>query len=159
MQFFDTPPLERTNTTLFAVGIIIALSIVAGSVILLIASLHTPTQTGETPHAATTPAGPSVFPTPAFHKQDVTFEVLNGSGIAGAAAKAADKIIAAGYPVVSVGNADSATYATSKLYLTGAMQSHADQIISDLSVGFGISSVSGILTDSTASARIIVGKK
>lgn len=158
-QTSDVPPLERKNNVLFIIGIIVSVAVASGSLILLAVSLHTSMQSAETETVPSVTQKSMPTPTPFFQKQDVTFEVLNGSGVAGAAAKAADQVTAAGYTVIIMGNADTSTYATSQLYLAASVESHSDLIIRDLSTAFNISSISGVLTDSTASARLIVGKK
>lgn len=93
--------------------------------------------------------------TPAFNRANITFEVLNGSGVAGAAKKAGDSVTSLGYQVVQLGNASIIT--GNKLYLNQGSEPYSSQILSDLS-GFNISTVSGELTDGTASAKFVIGK-
>lgn len=88
-------------------------------------------------------------------KSSIYFEILNGSGVAGEARRIGNRIEEVGYKVVSTGNA--ARTNGNKLYLSKTAQEFSEQIIADLTE-FDISTVSGVLTNSTASARLIIGK-
>lgn len=92
-------------------------------------------------------------------REEWALEVLNGSGVVGAAAKAADTLESLGYKVVKAGNADRQDYKGNLLFVSPEMLDKADLLVSDLSVEFNIASVSGELEDSTASARIILGRE
>jgi hypothetical protein len=96
-----------------------------------------------------------VSKTPTFERGNITFEVLNGSGVPGAAKKAADSLQGLGYEVTGTGN--TGQVAGNKLYLKTSVEGYLDNIITDLS-GFEISTVSGELTEGTASARLVIGK-
>lgn len=68
----------------------------------------------------TTPAAPTVVPTedaPAPAEVDVT--VLNGSGVSGAAASAAEELAAAGFPATVGGNAPESSDTTTVLHRSG----------------------------------------
>jgi hypothetical protein len=52
----------------------------------------------------------SVLPTPTPTPVSVSISVLNGSGVVGAAGTAAEKLRAAGFEVVNIGNADRSNY-------------------------------------------------
>lgn len=57
-----------------------------------------------------------------------TVEVLNGSGIAGLAAQAAERLRDAGYPVVFVGNADHFRYRTTRVIARRAERNEAEAV-------------------------------
>jgi hypothetical protein len=61
--------------------------------------------------ASPTPTGPPLVTPP----ENVRVEVLNGSGTAGEASRVAKELTAAGFQVVSVGNADRNDYATTEV--------------------------------------------
>ena len=70
------------------------------------------------PAPVTTPAPvPTPAPTsqPVLNRSNWSLEILNGSGVTGAAKKIADKIQALGYPVVKTGNADKDSYVLSQI--------------------------------------------
>ncbi len=60
------------------------------------------------PTATASPTGPPLVTPPA----NVRVQVLNGSGVSGAASALADRLRAVGFQVVGVGNADRSDYAT-----------------------------------------------
>lgn len=91
-------------------------------------------------------------------RSDYSFEVLNGSGITGAAKKIADKLTELGYVVVKTGNADNSDYEETQLFIAEDLESKQELLLADLEAELNISSVSGKLKDSTPSARIIIGK-
>lgn len=97
-------------------------------------------------------------PTPSFDRSKWTFEVLNGSGVAGIAKKTADKLALAGFVVVLIDNADKNTYSKSELYLTEKLIDQSKMLLSELKNIITIASVSGSFKESTAAARLIVGK-
>lgn len=107
-----------------------------------------------TPSASAEPT-----PTPrALNREDWSFEVLNGSGVTGAAKKMADQLKESGYPVVKTGNADRDDYTQSEFFVRKELEDSVDLVILDIKDIIKIASISGELKDSTASARIIIGK-
>ncbi|MDP2585488.1 MAG: LytR C-terminal domain-containing protein [Candidatus Levybacteria bacterium] len=100
---------------------------------------------------------PTVVTEPVLVKSEWTFEVLNGSGIAGVAGKAADQLEALGYKVVIIDNADRQTYQGNGLFVSEDMESKVDLLVGDLKETIEIATVAGVLRDSTASARLIIG--
>jgi hypothetical protein len=94
-----------------------------------------------------------------LNRADWQFEVLNGSGVPGAAKKIAKKLEVLGYKVVKTGNADNQSYPTTQLFVSESMTDQAELLLADLNSELNIASVSGELKDSTASARIVIGKE
>lgn len=107
-----------------------------------------------------------IKPPPTLAKKNLVrsnwyLEVLNGSGVTGAAAKSAKSLSDEGYHVIKIASADRSDYATTQLFVVKSKMNDADLLLKDLQSLFTISSISGELkvTDSsTASARIILGK-
>ncbi len=96
--------------------------------------------------------------TPTPEPMPVNLEVLNGSGVSGAAASTATKLQALGYTVVRTGNADASNYETSQIILNEDF-TESEALLTKLEAEFGSAEKSeDALTGSTASARIIVGK-
>lgn len=97
---------------------------------------------------------------PTLDKSKWTFEVLNGLGVAGAALSAAKKLEGLGYTVIKIGNADKQTFTLTELSVVKDKFDQAEFLLEDLKTEFPTATLSGELTsDSTASARIIVGKE
>lgn len=102
---------------------------------------------------------PTEAPKKTLERSEWSIEVLNGSGVPGTAKKIADQLIALGYQVVKTGNADSSDYASTEIIVKNELLDKVDLLITDLKDVIKIASQSGDLKDSTASARIILGKE
>ncbi len=100
---------------------------------------------------------PSPIPSPLV-KSDWSFEILNGSGVTGEAKKIADQIKELGYIVVKTGNADKNNYSKTEIFVKKDILDKIDLVIADLKDVIKVASYGGELNDSTASARIIIGK-
>lgn len=152
--------MEQSNKLLFLIGSLLTATIIGSTVaFLLFFSAKPQTQKKA---LEVSQESPTVTPLPSpisgISKADITFEVLNGSGIAGQAAKIAKKLEDLGFSVIKVGNADKSTYKTTTLLVSKAFE-HADLLLQELKTPLNISTVSGTFDDSTASARVIVGKE
>ncbi len=101
---------------------------------------------------------PTQTPKPALNRADWSFEVLNGTGVTGTAKKVADKLKELGYKIVKTGNADRSNYEKTQILVKDDLKEKIDLVIADLKDVVKIASVGGELKDSTASARIILGK-
>ncbi len=111
-----------------------------------------------TPTPVPTPT-PTPSPTPqALNKSEWSFEILNGSGVTGEAKKIADSIKALGYQVVKSGNADKQSYTKTQIFVKSDLKDKLDLVVADLKDVIKVASYAGELKDSTASARIIIGK-
>lgn len=108
---------------------------------------------------APTTSIPTATAVPPPQRAAIGLEVLNGSGAAGKAKKAADQLAALGYPIVAIGNAPRAGYPLTEVSVPSGNPSVATLILSDLTTLSYTATAAADLTDSTASARIIVGKK
>lgn len=102
---------------------------------------------------------PTEAPKPIFNKADWTLEVQNGSGVTGAAKEIAAKLQELGYQIVKTGNADKDSYEKTQILVRSDLKEKIDLLIADLKDVIKIASVGGELNDSTASARIILGKE
>jgi hypothetical protein len=109
------------------------------------------------PEPSPTPI-PSPSPEPVLQRSDWSFEILNGSGASGAAKNIAAKVQELGYRVVKTGNADKSNYADTQILVQKDLLEKVDLIAADLKDVIRIATVAGELKDSTASARIIIGK-
>lgn len=110
-----------------------------------------------------TPSSATIEPTPttsALKRSDLTIAVLNGSGKAGAATKMKELLEEKGYMVESTGNAKSFDYDETEIYVKSGKKAYLDLLKEDLKDSYTIGSVSSNLDeDSSASARIIIGKE
>ncbi|GEM_PF-6361892 len=97
-------------------------------------------------------------PKAVLDKDGLSFEVLNGSGVAGAAKIAAIQVDELGYKVIKTGNADKQDYEKTALLVSKEFTDKEKLILEDLKGTFASIELVGELKDSTASARIIIGK-
>lgn len=109
------------------------------------------------PEPTPTPV-PTPSPEPVLQRSDWSFEILNGSGATGAAKNIAAKIQELGYQVIKTGNADKSNYEKTEILVQKDLMEKIDLVVADLKDVIRIASVAGELKDSTASARIIIGK-
>lgn len=93
-----------------------------------------------------------------LNRSEWPLEVLNGTSVRGAAKKLADQLLELGYLVIKTGNADKSDYTQTQLFISKDYKEKEDLLLEDLKKEINISSVSGELKDSTASARIIIGE-
>lgn len=125
-----------------------------------------PTDTPQ-PSVSTTPTSPT--PTPkaspidkatGLDRSSVSVEVLNGSGVIGAASKASDILKNLGYNVTSTGNADNFDFTDTEVHVKSTKSKFAGLVKSDLSSSYTVNVASADL-DASASAdiRVIVGKQ
>lgn len=154
----ERPP-EKTNKKLFRAGMIVVLIIfgVTGWIFYLTSRYTEKTTQEEIALEEGITEEPTATPAPIqLEREEITLEVLNGSGVAGAAGDAAEIFEALGYEVVETGNADNTV--GNELYVNPEIEELVEILLEDVESELDISSISGELEDSDASARIILGK-
>ncbi len=129
---------------------------------------ETPTPTEEisiTPEKSTTPSkAPSKTPTKAAssgtaNKSDIKISVQNGSGVTGAAKGASEVLTAAGFNVVSTGNADNSDYTDVTIQIKNSQKSHLAAIEDALSEDYTVADTSTDLPETTSyDVLVIIGK-
>ena len=151
-------PLERKNKYLYIFGIIFVLIVSAVSIFVYF--LYRNNQNSEMKSAVKRETViPTQTPTPIpFKTSDWNLEVLNGSKTSGLANKVAEKIKTAGFQVIKVGNADKSDYSKTNIYIKESLTNYQSDFMKSLESVFKDATYSGTFTDSTASARIILGK-
>ncbi len=103
----------------------------------------------------------SPTPTPtvsSINKKEWTFEILNGSGVKGAAADAREKIESLGYTVDSIGNSTNNLDTTQVFIGEGISKTDAQTVLKDLEKDFGKLSIESEDAESEASILIILGE-
>lgn len=152
---------EKSSKKLFIFGGIILAVIVLLTVGFFAFSAREAQKEEKAAQVATERATPSPTQAPkkTLDKSEWSMEVLNGSGVSGAAKKIADQLKDLGYPIVKTGNADNSSYETSQILVKKELQDKIDLVLADIKDIVKIASASGELKDSTASARIILGKQ
>lgn len=103
---------------------------------------------------------PAPEPTPAAVEQlertDIRLEILNGSGVSGAAGRQQDIFAALGYETIEVGNADATE--GNELYVHPDYLEAIDVLLEDVEDELDIATISGQLDeDSELTAQIVLG--
>ena len=121
------------------------------------------------PTATATPSGPPLVTPP----ENIRVQVLNGSGVTGAAKKLADQLRAAGFVVVRVGDADRSDYSTTTVLhdpaydesgrtlgasITGSTVTEDISLGSTLTVVVGADSPDVVSVDVTGSHQLPVSR-
>lgn len=157
------PPRDRRWMWMgvgFASGVVLTLlvmwlfSLRSGEEIPVVTPTSTPTPTISVRPTAT----PTPTPSPTVNPADWTFEVLNGSEVNGAAAKAAQILRERGYTVKKVDNADKSTYEKTQLLVTAERSEQAGALLADLKTEFPVDEVDATLESTSVTARLIIGK-
>jgi hypothetical protein len=110
-----------------------------------------------TPTPTATPVPPT--PTP-VDRSPISIQILNGSGVSGAAAKTAETLEGLGYTIADTGNADNANYETTEIYTTPDFPDELTAtFLTDLKDEYGSASISGQIDTlpDDANARIVLG--
>jgi hypothetical protein len=90
-------------------------------------------------------------------RSEITLEILNGSAVAGLAGNTADSFEDLGYSISEVGN--TSLTGASRMFINPDFSDRLAVLLDDAEELLNISSVSGELNDSSASARIILGSQ
>lgn len=164
LKYEQNPPFKKSGKkTFLTIGLLVFLILIGG---FLFKEFNAFSKIDEimqsSPAVTSTPISkPSPVQTieqPILKRSEWSFEILNGSGVAGAAKKMADKIQELGYPVVKVGNAEKDNYAESQILVRAGLEAKIGLVVADLKDIVKIATFAGELKEGTASARIIIGK-
>lgn len=101
-------------------------------------------------------AGLVVVQNEQLERGEISLEIFNGTDVVGLAAKTADTFQRLGYEITEIGNANDTS--GNQLYVNPEFKGKVSVLMEDVEKEFDITSVSGDLTDSEASARIILGE-
>lgn len=103
---------------------------------------------------------PTPTPTIILERSDLKIEVLNGSGVPGTAAKAADFLEELGYQKPATGNADSYDYSSTIIKIKESKQDYLPILKEDLSEKYTLSEeVDTLDEDEDFDVVIIIGKE
>jgi len=113
-----------------------------------------------TPTATPTAKPAPVASQSAMKRSDITIQVLNGGGKAGAATKMKTFLEGKGYTVGDTGNADSYTYDTTEIMVKASKKVYLSLLENDLKDTYTLGTSSATLDDTVSfDARVIVGKE
>ena len=152
-------PLEKTNKKLYRTGLIVVLVIfgITGWIFYLTNRYSQKTTQEEITLEETETATPTPAPELVqLEREEITLEILNGSGVAGAAGDAAEIFEALGYLDVETGNGDDTV--GNELHVNPEFEDIIDVLLEDVESELDVSSIAGELEDSDYAARIILGE-
>jgi flagellar basal body-associated protein FliL len=119
-----------------------------------------PTERTGTPTPTKAASSNPVDSASGLDRSDLSIHVLNGSGVTGAAKKAADFLEGLGYNVVDYDNADNSDYAQTEIQISSAQSKYLNLLKKDLSGEYTVGSSSDAPPSSeTADAVVIVGQE
>ncbi len=102
---------------------------------------------------------PTPTPEPELNREDLTVQVLNGTGEPGAAGAGKDLLEELGYQEVETGNADNYSYKESEISLKEGVEEYFNLLYADLATGYSVSSESSVLEeDSDYNVVITLGE-
>lgn len=117
----------------------------------------TPVESQATPRVEVTPS--EISPTPSA-KAELKIEILNGGGVKGEAAKAAQLLDKLGYKNIKTGNADRFDYEKTEIQIKEGKKEFLQEITEALSEKYTVASDSNTLAEKDAfEVIIILGKK
>jgi len=152
----NLPEQEKRGKLLFVLGSVLGILILAGVVTLTVLYFKVPEKkaiiTEPTPTPQVTEA-----PKTTIANADITFEVLNGSGISGQAAKYGKQLETLGFKVSSLGNAEG-EHTGLTIYIVASLEAQKNTLMADIKEEFPQASYAGALTDGTTLVRLIIGK-
>lgn len=147
---------------MLAIGIVVT-CLVAGAVILLATSgnLKMPSLGAKPTPTATPTVAPTATPVPEeVKKEDLTIQVLNGSGIPGVAGKMKTLLEEQGYTVKDTGNADTYDFEATEIQVKAGKDAVFKLLEADLKENYTLSSSPATLSEDVPyDVRIIVGKE
>lgn len=124
-----------------------------------------------TPEATIAPTSmPTKTPTPrptsnpldketGLNRSQISVDIKNGSGTAGAASKMADTLRGFGYSIAGTGNADNYDYEKTTISVKPGKEKYLSLLEKDLSASYSIGTKSADLSaSSSADAVVIIGK-
>lgn len=151
--------LDIQNKRLYFMGKIALVVIIAATGFVLWMYFKNPPQKQTVTTPVIVEMEPSQKEKTSFDRSEWTLEVLNGSGVAGTAGKMAKKLEALGYTISKIGNAARQNYTSSEIFISPEFSDQSEQIIADLENILESATVSGELTEGTASARLVIGRR
>jgi len=163
MDFSDEIPLETSNKRIYFLGLAILIFSFIATPGILYLKTKLPTASEESVKEVTTQeteteekVSETESKVVALKRSEISLEVLNGSGIAGLAGKTAASFEELDYRIIKVGNFGEVDQTA--IYINPEVEGKVELLLADMQKLLKTASISGELKNSTASARIVVGR-
>lgn len=155
-------PLEKTNRRLYIIGIslVVLILVATGGIWYFRSKLEVVSDKEEGMVEVEQVVEEVVLPSPApeivqLTPEEISLEVLNGSGVSGLAGETASKLEELGYIIEKTGNASDSTQ--NEVYIQEELEAQLETLMRDLKSELKIGSIAGYLEDSEATARVVLG--
>ena len=151
------PVSEKKSILLFVLGTIFSIMVIVGVVVLGVIYFKTPEKN------VTAEILPTILPQVTkepknviLKNEEITFEILNATGVAGTATKYKEVLEGKGYKVNSVAIADEKQKGIN-IFMAKNLDLQRESLLDEIKKDFPKLSYSGELTDSVNMVRLIVG--
>lgn len=116
------------------------------------------TESQQTTSEITPTITPTATPTPSVDLSAYTITIQNGSGISGEAARAKEKLEAAGFTVASTGNADTSDYQTTVISAKDAVSKYfLDKLKETLGSSYTLGEIKQMVDTQDSDVIVIIG--
>jgi hypothetical protein len=150
---------NRQSPLMWAVIMIVVAVITGAGLITLTKSTSIGSVISVKPTPTPSPA-PSPTPQTLLKREDISIQVLNGGGQAGAATKMKNVLVEKGYKVTDVGNTDEYNYQNTEILIKSGKETALSLLKDDLKDTYSLGTDSANLPADTAyDVRVIVGKE
>lgn len=147
------------SVIVWALIVIIVALLTGGGLFLLVRGSSSVPFLAAAPTPTPTPE-PTPTPAPQVNRSDITVEVLNGGGVAGAGSKMKKFLEDKGYTVSSVGNATDFVYETTSVLVKSTKAAYLALLEQDLKDSYTVGTSAATLSgDASTDAQVIVGKE
>lgn len=159
---YDEEP--KTNYLFIIVPVALLVGALVGGLITYFSGLSRLGEAEKTPSpvpvVVETEATPQASPSSTLKRDELKVQVLNGSGVSGAAGKAKSLLESLGYKNVEVGNASVSNLAQTEVAILDTKKEFLDMIIKDLSANYeAVGASKPLATTSKFDLVITIGKK
>ena len=155
---------EKSSKKLFwiIIGVFALLGVIAGGIGIYLQNRpqSSPAATPSPKSDQAVPGTSSPSPEVQLNRKDLQIQILNGSGVTGAAKAAQDYLEGLGYTVAALGNASSSGYTTTQISVKDAKKDYLTQLEQDLSGKYSLADTADSLEDSSKyDVVIVLGKE
>ena len=155
-ELVELPKIEKEGKFLFFLGTVFGLFILVGVLVLTIVYIKVSSPREIISEPVPTPTIAQIEKME-LKREEISFEVLNASGIKGQATKYKNSLEKLGYKVNLVGNKDG-KYEGVSVYIKSELDPKKELLMSDLKKEYPLANYLGELKDSANMVRLIVGR-
>lgn len=156
-------PVDKKKFIFIGLIIFVVLGVIAGGIFVYKRAMGKKETAPVVPKVSPSPTSvetPEASPAPEIKREDLKLQVLNGSGVAGAAGEAKELLEGLGYQNIETGNADSYDYEETEISIKEDKEDYLEMLRDDLADKYTLSTESATLEEeSEFDAVVIIGSK